>query len=100
VLTFTQTADEKTLADISSYTMESYTYIYQKGYGSPQVDQTVPVISKAIPGKNGKSVRLLVDGIVKGNVHELKMPGIRRYNSKQPLLHDVAYYTVNEIPTP
>jgi len=99
-LTFTQTADEKTLADISSYTMESYTYIYQKGYGSPQVDQTVPVISKAIPGKNGKSVRLLVDGIVKGNVHELKMPGIRRYNSKQPLLHDVAYYTVNEIPTP
>ena len=99
-LTFTQTADEKTLADISSYTMESYTYIYQKGYGSPQVDKTVPVISKAIPGKNGKSVRLLVDGIVKGNVHELKMPGIRRYNSKQPLLHDVAYYTVNEIPTP
>ena len=99
-LTFTQTADEKTLADISSYTMESYTYIYQKGYGSPQVDQTVPVISKAIPGKNGKSVRLLVDGIVKGNVHELKMPGIRRFNSKQPLLHDVAYYTVNEIPTP
>jgi hypothetical protein len=97
-LTFTQAADEKTLADVSSYTMESYTYIYQKGYGSPQVDETIPVITKAIPGKNGKSVILTVDGMVKGNVHELKMPGIRRKEVDQPLLHDVAYYTLNEIP--
>ena len=97
-LTFTQEADIKTLADISSYTMETYTYIYQKGYGSPEVDGTVPVITKAIPGKNGKSVRLQVDGMVKGHVHELKMPGIRRKETEQPLLHEVAYYTLNEIP--
>ena len=97
-LTFTQPADEKSLADVSSYTMESYTYIYQKGYGSPVVDKTEPVIAKAIPGKNGKSVRLIVDGMVKGNVHELKMPGIRLKDSEQSLLHDVAYYTLNEIP--
>jgi len=97
-LTFTEPADEKSLADVSSYTMESYTYIYQKGYGSPQVDETVPVITKAIPGKNGKSVILTVVGMVKGNVHELKMPGIRRKGVDQPLLHDVAYYTLNEIP--
>jgi len=97
-LTFTQPADEKSLADVSSYSMESYTYIYQKGYGSPVVDKTEPVISKAIPGKNGKSVRLNVKGMVKGNVHELKMPGIRGKDSDQRLLHDVAYYTLNEIP--
>ena len=97
-LTFTQPADEKSLADVSSYTMESYTYIYQKGYGSPVVDKTEPVISKAIPGKNGKSVRLIIDGMVKGNVHELKMPGIRLKGTEQSLLHDVAYYTLNEIP--
>ena len=97
-LTFTQPADEKSLADVSSYTMESYTYIYQKGYGSPVVDKTEPVISKAIPGKNGKSVRLIVEGMVKGNVHELKMPGIRHKDTEQSLLHDVAYYTLNEIP--
>jgi len=97
-LTFTEPADEKTLADISSYTMESYTYIYQKGYGSPEVDGTIPVITQAIPGKNGKSVILKVDGMVKGNVHELKMPGIRCKGVDQPLLHDVAYYTLNEIP--
>ena len=99
-LTFTQEADAKTLADIASYTMESYTYIYQKGYGSPEVDGTLPVISKATPGKDGKSVHLKVDGMVKGHVHELKMPGIRRKGGEQPLLHNVAYYTLNEIPSP
>jgi len=31
-------------------------------------------------------------------VHELKMPGIRRKDTEQPLLHEVAYYTLNEIP--
>lgn len=99
-LTFTQEADAKTLADIASYTMESYTYIYQKGYGSPEVDGTLPVISKATPGKDGKSVHLKIDGMVKGHVHELKMPGIRRKGGEQPLLHDAAYYTLNEIPSP
>ncbi|MBT5915905.1 MAG: hypothetical protein HOH60_06090 [Opitutae bacterium] len=99
-LTFTREADVKTLADVASYTMETYTYIYQKGYGSPEVDGTVPVISKATPAKDGKSVRLKVDGMVKGHVHELKMPGIRRKGVKQPLLHNVAYYTLNEIPSP
>ena len=99
-LTFTQEADIKKLADISSYTMETYTYIYQKGYGSPEVDGTVPVITQAIPRRNGKHVYLQVDGMVKGHVHELKMPGIRRKDTEQPLLHEVAYYTLNEIPSP
>ena len=62
------------------------------------VDKTEPVITKATPGKSGKSVRLIVDGMVKGNVHELKMPGIRRKDLDQPLLHEVAYYTLNELP--
>ena len=98
-LTFTQEADPKTLADVSSYSMETYTYIYQKGYGSPEVDGTVPEITQATAGKNGKSVRLKVDEMVKGHVHELKMPGIRLKESDYPLLHDIAYYTLNEIPS-
>ena len=62
-LTFTKPADKKTLADIKSYTMESYTYIYQKGYGSPEVDLSEPAIKKAIPANDGKSVRLKVNGM-------------------------------------
>jgi len=97
-LTFTQEAEIETLTDVSSYTIETYTYIYQKKYGSPEVDGTVPIISKATAGKDGKSVYLEVQGMVKGHVHELKIPGVRRKGSEQPLLHQVAYYTLNEIP--
>ena len=83
-LTFTKAADSKSLSDLSSYAMESYTYVYQKGYGSPVVDKSVPVIKKAVPAKDGKSVRLIVEGMVKGNVHELKMPGIRLKGDHPP----------------
>tara|TARA_Y100001934_G_scaffold241210_1_gene296101 strand:+ start:352 stop:999 length:648 start_codon:yes stop_codon:yes gene_type:complete len=98
-LTFTLPADPATLADVASYTMEAYTYIYKSGYGSPVVDKSVPAIEKAVAGNDGKSVRLHIKGLVKGNVHELKMPGIRRKGKEgHPLLHPVAYYTLNEIP--
>jgi len=35
--------------------------------------------------------------MVKRNVHELKMLGMRLKNTEQSLQHDVAYYTLNEI---
>ncbi|MDE0819977.1 MAG: hypothetical protein OSA95_02595 [Opitutales bacterium] len=98
-LTFTHAADPKTLSDTASYTMEAYTYIYQSSYGSPVVDKSTPSVTKAVVGKDGKSVRLTVSGLVKGNVHELKMPGIRDKSGELPLLHNVAYYTLNEIPS-
>ena len=98
-LTFTLPADPKTLADPASYNMECYTYIYQGGYGSPVVDRTEPKITKAIPGKDGKSVHLVIDGLVKGNVHELKLPGVRAKDGELPLLNPAAYYTLNEIPS-
>jgi len=98
-LTFTLPADPKTLADPASYTMECYTYIYQAGYGSPVVDRTNPTIKKATPGKDGKSVHLVIEGMVKGNVHELRLPGVRATDGELPLLNPAAYYTLNEIPS-
>ena len=97
-LTFTHAADPATLTDPSKYHMEAYTYIYQKGYGSPVVDKATPKITKAIAGANGRSVRLIVEGLVKGHVHELHTPAIRRQGTDDPILHPVAYYTLNEIP--
>ena len=97
-LTFTHPADPKTLTDPTKYHMEAYTYIYQRGYGSPVVDKTSPKVTKAIAGTDGKSVRLVVEGLVKGHVHELHTPAIRRKDTEDPILHPVAYYTLNEIP--
>lgn len=96
-LTFTKTVDAKTAADLESYKLETYTYIFQSSYGSPEVDHTTPTITAATVADDGKSVRLTVDGLQIGHVHELHMNGVRN-TAGQPLLHDVGYYTLNYLP--
>ena len=96
-LTFTEPVDPSTVQDLASYEIETYTYIFQSSYGSPEVDHTKPTITKAVVGADGKSVRLFVDGLQRGHVHELHLKGVR--SAKQsPLLHTAAYYTLNYIP--
>lgn len=96
-LTFTKAVDPKTAGDLSSYKMKSYTYIYRAEYGSPEVDHTDPKITKVVVGKDNKSVRLYVDGLQPGHVHELHSDGVRSAEGL-PLLHPEAYYTLNFIP--
>jgi hypothetical protein len=96
-LTFTDAADPSTLADVASYSMSTYTYIYQSNYGSPEVDHGKCVIESATVGDDGRSVRLKVEGLRKGFIHELKLPGVRS-KSGGKLLHDVAYYTLFYLP--
>ena len=97
ILTFTEAVDKATAADPASYKMEAYTYIYQSRYGSPVVDKSTPAITAAELGADGKSVRLKVDGLVKGHVHQLTAAGVRNTDG-EPLLHDTGYYTLNQIP--
>ena len=96
-LTFTEPVDAAAAGDVRSYTMKTYTYIYQSSYGSPEVDHTEPRITKATVAADGRTVRLTVDKLVEGHVHELHLDGVR--NQRQlPLLHAEAYYTLNAIP--
>jgi glucose/arabinose dehydrogenase len=96
-LTFTKPVNAKTAADLASYKMTTYTYIFQSSYGSPEVDHTTPKITRAIVASDRKSVRLVVDGLQRGHVHELHMPGVRSDGGYE-LLHNVGYYTLNYIP--
>jgi hypothetical protein len=96
-LTFTQAVDGQTAGDTASYEMTTYTYIYQESYGSPEVDHTRPTIRSATVGGDKRSVRLVVDGLQRGHVHELRLAGLRS-QAGEPLLHDVGYYTLNELP--
>ena len=96
-LTFTEPVDPETARNLNSYEMKTYTYIYQSGYGSPEVDHSVPKVTAVALGKDNRSAVLKVDGLVKGHVHELHMKGIRSATGL-PLLHQAAYYTLNEIP--
>lgn len=97
-LTFTKPVDVATAANLDSYSIETYTYIYQSSYGSPEVDHTKPTITGITVSSDGKSARLVVDGLQIGHVHELHADGVRSAMEKTPLLHPVGYYTLNYIP--
>lgn len=97
-LTFTKPVDPKAAGDVKSYAMLAWTYILQKGYGSPEVDQATPVIEEAVVGGDGMSVRLKISGLVQGHVHHLAMAGVKSAEG-QGLWHPDAYYTLNEIPS-
>ncbi|NBV87775.1 MAG: hypothetical protein EBS01_16230, partial [Verrucomicrobia bacterium] len=95
--TFTQPIDPATALNLASYSVREFTYIYQEKYGSPEVDEVLPKIESLDVAKDGKSVRIKLDILTKGHVHEFHLDGIRSKDGK-PILHPTAYYTLNEIP--
>ena len=97
MLTFTEPLDPRVAADPRNYKIETFTHIFQKFYGSPEVDQTTPQVLTASLAEDGRSVRLTLDALVKGHVHAFDLPEMRSQTGKA-LLHHKAYYTVNEIP--
>ena len=98
-LAFTRPVDKKTASDPNAYGMTTYTYIYQSAYGSPEVDHSECKISAAEVSDDAKSVKLTVEGLQKGHVHELHLDGLKD-SSGESLWHPVAYYTLNFIPAP
>jgi hypothetical protein len=96
-VTFTQPVDREAAGKPASYSMEAWTWAFRGEYGGPEVDQTKPVVKAAEVAADGKSVRLRIDGLVKGHVHLLKAEGVRN-GEGHPLLHREAYYTLNNIP--
>ncbi len=97
LLDFTKAVDAASAAQAANYRLLTYTHIYQEYYGSPEVDQTSPRIVAARPALDGRSVRLIVDGVVAGHVHEFDLTGLKSEGGES-LLHTKAYYTVNRIP--
>lgn len=97
--TFTQPADPATLADPAHWKTAAWTYIYQADYGSPEVDACEPKITTIEAAADGLSARVRVDTLTPGHVHQFSLPGVRNLHG-EPLLHDTACYTLNEIPAP
>jgi hypothetical protein len=95
-LQFTEPVDTDSAANVDSYTLKTYTYIYQASYGSPEVDHSKPTIKEARVAEDRRHVDLIIEGLVVGHVHELHLPGVRSAKL-QPLLHQQAYYTLNHL---
>lgn len=97
VIRFTRPADASVAANPESYKLQTYTHVYQQGYGSPEVDHTTPSVTAAELAPDGLSVRLRVKGLVQGHVHDFHLPSFKSRDGEM-ILHDRAYYTLNEIP--
>ena len=96
-LTLTGPVDQKAAADPASYALTSYTYHYHSTYGSDEIDTRKLAVRSVQVSEDGLRVRLIVDGLRAGYVHELHADGLRSANGA-PLLHADAYYTLNRIP--
>lgn len=97
-LTFTRPAKGDTAANPYSYAMTSYCWKYHSTYGSEEVDTREVRIVSATPSDDGLSVDLICEGLRPGYCHELNAEGVWSAGDAVPLLHPVAYYTLNAIP--
>lgn len=91
---FTQPIDPETATTTDQYQLQTYTYEYRSQYGSPEVDHTRPTVRSATVSDDRMKVRLVIDGLQRGHVHEFNCPQIRNA-SGQALLHPEAYYTAS-----
>ncbi|MCM8529797.1 MAG: hypothetical protein NE330_01435 [Lentisphaeraceae bacterium] len=95
-ITFTKAADKASVEDLASYKAKANTWIYQKGYGSPEVDIVEPKIESVTMAADGMSAHIKLDKIYKGHTYSFDFAGIKSAEGKS-LLHKDAYYTVNEV---
>lgn len=98
-LAFTKQVDPEIASRPEVYELINYTHIYQKHYGSPEVDLGSPKVLDVELSSDGLVVDLKLDRLVEGHVHEFDLPAMRSADGRS-LVHSKAYYTVNEIPRP
>jgi uncharacterized cupredoxin-like copper-binding protein len=91
---YTMPVDRKLASDPASYKITGFTYKYHATYGSPVINNAVCPIRGIVISEDGLKARLVVDGLREGYIHEITTHGVRAANGK-PLLHNVAYYTLN-----
>lgn len=94
---FTLPVDEKSARDVSSYSIGDFIYKYHSTYGSPPINQADRTIKAIVVSEDKMRVRLVLDSLKEGYIHEIKAEGILSAEQR-PLLHNFGYYTLNNIP--
>ena len=94
---FTMPVDAAKLKNPMHYSINSFTYMYHHHYGSPIINNRKRKIIGIVPSDDGRKVKLVLDSLIEGHIHEIKVKELAS-TEKKPLLHDFAYYTMNNIP--
>jgi len=94
---FTFPVDKKSAEDLDSYYARSYIYKYHAAYGSPTIHEEKLNIRGVKVSEDGRKVRVVIDNLRPYYVHEIMVPGIKSIDGL-PVLHNAAYYTLNNIP--
>lgn len=94
---FTHAIERESAEVLTEYHGESYTYRLQKRYGGPEADKLPLTVTSAEVGDDGRTLRVDIDPIRAGYVHELTLAGIRS-QSGAPLVHATGYYTLVKRP--
>ena len=94
---FTHPVDKTTAENLDSYFGRSYIYKYHPVYGSPTVNDEKLNIKGVKVSEDGMKVRVVVDNLRQYYLHEINVAGLRS-KSGLPVLHNTAYYTLNNIP--
>jgi cytochrome c551/c552 len=96
---FTKPIDKKSAEDLTSYMISSYTYKYFPVYGSPPVKAMDHEILGVEVSEDGRKVRVAINDPQQYHIHKISLPGIREASNSHELVHQDAYYTLNEIPS-
>jgi hypothetical protein len=91
--TFTLPVDKTTLGALTG---QSYTYLFQSKYGSPEVDAQPLVFKSSTWSEDGKILDVKVGNLRAGFVHEIELPALRSTDGV-PLWHRFSYYTANRL---
>nr|MCU0450436.1 auracyanin family protein [Bernardetiaceae bacterium] len=91
---FTAPVDRQLAANPAWYEVNSFTYKYHHHYGSPVVDNQPRALRGLIVAEDGRRVRLVLDSLRPGYIHEVKLADELKAADGTPLLHPVGYYTL------
>ncbi|HKG04939.1 MAG TPA: plastocyanin/azurin family copper-binding protein, partial [Pedobacter sp.] len=90
--------DAKTAQSADAYQISTFTYKYHHVYGSPAINMGKRVIKAIVVSEDHKKIRLVLDSLKPGYIHEIKAEGLRAEEGQLPLLHSYSYYTLNQVP--
>ncbi|MEO6134138.1 MAG: plastocyanin/azurin family copper-binding protein [Ginsengibacter sp.] len=96
-LEFTMPVNENSARNAASYDIHTFTYQYHHEYGSPTINVGPRNIKAISVSPDHLRVRLVLDSLKLGYIHEIKAEGIRSADNFS-LMHNYGFYTLNRIP--